>query len=317
MSLTAEQVAFFKDNGYLIVPSVMDTQLCAEAQDMMWDALPSGSRLKREDASSHLGPFADAERSTDSLHTRDGYRWLLRSVGTSATVTHLVYSQAIYAMVEQLLGGVNLRRPVIGGTPMGKHGPAWPGGPTDPALGNEGARGIYFTLPYGDKPREPDRCHTDGHPFQLGIVGLLSEVPPDGGAFKVWPKSHRRLYPTFQMQYDQPRIAYYDHLPSYKGIVHTPEYLAELEKLQADTPAVECWGSPGDIVFWHHRTAHMAGHNYTNVIRQAVLADFWNLDLDQHRADPPQDDMWRDWSDNIRQSSTEYSAEFAKSQHLP
>ena len=313
MTLNSEQIAFFKTNGYLIVPGAMDRQLCAEAQDRMWSALPAGSRLVRHDPATHAGPFAEAERSTDCLHIRDGFRWQLRSIGTSRTLLDLVYSESLCAMARALLGG-ELRAPVEGGTPMGTRGPAWPGGPTDPAAGTEGARGIYFTLPYGDRPREPDRAHTDGHPFQLGIVGLIGDVPPDGGAFKVWPGSHARLYPTFQMQYDQPRIPYYEHLPSHKGILHTPQYLAELERVQADTAAVEICGRPGDVVFWHHRMAHMAGHNYTGMIRQAVLADFSRTDLDRLRLDPPQADMWRDWSDAVRASDGRCCAAFARSQ---
>ena len=199
---------------------------------------------------------------------------------------------------------------------MGSRGPAWPGGPTDPASGTEGARGVYDTLPYGDKPREADACHTDGHPFQLGVVGLLDETPEGGGAFKVWPGSHARLYPTFRLRYDQPRIPYYDHLPNFKGIVHTPEYLAEIDVLNKQTKAVECYGRAGDIVFWHHRTAHMAGHNYSTTIRQAVLADFWKLSLDEDRASPPDGDMWRDWSAAVQNCDGRYSPEFAAAQRL-
>ncbi len=315
MPLNEEQIAFFKTNGYLIVAGALDRQLCAEAEDMMWAALPESSHLVREDPATHVGPFPATEESADSLHLRQGYRWLYRQPGTSTTLLNLIYPDHVTRMARQLLGE-DLREPVLGGTPMGSRGPAWPGGPTDPALANEGARGIYFTLPYGDRPHEPDRCHTDGHPFQLGIVGLLSDIPRDGGAFKVWPGSHARLYPTFQMQYDQPRIPYYDHLPSHKGIVHTPEYLAELERLEADTRPVECWGNAGDVVFWHHRTAHMAGHNYTSVIRQAVLADFWRTSLDAARLDPPQPDMWRDWSPVLRASDGTYSEDFARTQRL-
>lgn len=316
MKLNTEQVAFFKANGYLIVPAAMDVQLCAEAQDLMWDALPASARLVRGDKTTHVGPFSQADESLDSEHIRTGFRWQLRTVGTSQTLLNLVYSDAICAMAQQLLGDSPLTRPVLNGGTMGRFGPAWPGGPTDPAQGNEGARGIYFTLPYGDKAREPDACHTDGHPFQLGIVGLLSDVPKDGGAFKVWPKSHQRLYPTFQMQYDQPRVPYYDHLPSHKGIIHSHAYLEEVAQLEQDTQAVECYGNMGDVVFWHHRTAHMAGHNYTNIIRQAVLADFWTADLDRRRLVPPQPNMWADWSDEIQANDGTYSATFAKSQGL-
>ncbi|MEM7099171.1 MAG: phytanoyl-CoA dioxygenase family protein [Pseudomonadota bacterium] len=315
MRLEAEQIAFFKANGYLLVPGAMDAKLCEEVRDLMWQALPKGSGLQREDPATHVGPFAEPDVSDDALHTRAGYRWLNRSLGVRQEVIDLVYSPEICGMAEQLLGS-HLRQAVVDGSPMGSAGPAWPGGPTDPALANEGARGVYCTLPYGDKAREPDACHTDGHPFQLGVVGLIDYTPQGGGAFKVWPESHRRLYPTFTLRYDQPRIPYYDHLPTFKGIVHTPAYLDEIEALNADTQPVECWGDAGDIVFWHHRTAHMAGHNYSNVIRQAVLADFWKMDLDKYRAESPDGDPWRDWSPEVQNSSGQYSPEFARSQRL-
>ncbi|XOV82603.1 MAG: phytanoyl-CoA dioxygenase family protein [bacterium] len=315
MRLSHEQISFFKRYGYLLVRGVMDKALCAQVRDAMWDALPADSHLRRHEPTTHVGPFAAQDETPDSVHTRQGYRWLNRALGVSAEVIDLIYSKAICSMAEQLLGP-GLRQPVVGGTPMGSQGPAWPGGPTDPAMGTQGARGVYCTLPYGDKPREPDACHTDGHPFQLGVVGLLDDIPAGGGAFKVWPGSHARLYPTFTLRYDQPRIPYYDHLPSFKGIVHTPEYLEGIADLDANTQPVECYGQAGDIVLWHHRTAHMAGHNYSDVIRQAVLADFWTDKLDQLRSSPPDGDMWRDWSGAVQNSSGEVSAEFAALQRL-
>lgn len=315
MALTAEQIGFFKTNGYLIVPGAMDLELCSRVRDAMWAALPDDAHLRRDEPQTHTGPIPEADRAEDPLHFRDGYRWLNRSLGVSEDVIRLIYSEKICAMAEQLLGG-EMRQAVTDGTPMGSQGPAWPGGPTDPALGNEGARGVYYTLPYGDRPREPDACHTDGHPFQLGVVGLINDTPPDGGAFKVWPGSHQRLYPTFVLRYDQPRVPYYDHLPSFKGIWHKPEYLAEIDALNEGSAPVECHGSAGDIVFWHHRLAHMAGHNYSNVIRQAVLADFWKLTLDQYRSAPPDGDMWRDWSAAVQNNSGGYPEEFAAAQRL-
>jgi hypothetical protein len=118
------------------------------------------------------------------------------------------------------------------------------------------------------------------------------------------------------MRYDQPRIPFYEHLPSHKGILHTPEYLKTIDELLDDTQAVDCYGSAGDVVFWHHRTAHMAGHNYSDVIRQAVLYDFSKTDLDEARTKPPAADMWEDWSDALKQSGTRYSNEFALTQNL-
>ena len=314
--LTAEQISFFKDNGYLLLRGVMDPELCAQTRDRLWSFMPENSAIKRDDPSTHIGPFTAQDTREDSEHLRKDYRWQVREVGTEPLLIDLVYSDTLNTAAEQLLGKGMVQAPVVGGSTMGRHGPAWPGGPVDPAVDVEGMRGIYCTLPYGDVPRQPNAAHTDGHPFHLGMVGLIDDVPPDGGAFKIWPKSHKRLYPTFWMQYDQMRVPFYKHLPSYKGIVHTPEYEAELKRIHEDTQAVDCWGSVGDVVLWHHRLAHMAGHNYSAVIRQAVLGDFSKIDLDTTRMDPPQADMWRDWSDTIKHADSCYSEAFAREQRL-
>ncbi|MEO2175251.1 MAG: phytanoyl-CoA dioxygenase family protein [bacterium] len=315
MNLSPDHIAFFKDNGYLLLEGLLDPALCAQVRDRMWNSLPEDSRLRRDDPSTHIGPFREEDIQNDSIHLRQGYRWQNREFGTDPLLLDLIYNERICAIAEQLLGKGMLEPPKVGGKLMGSEGAAWPNGPIDPAI-SEGVRGVYNTLPYGDKPRENDYCHTDGHPFNLGVVGLIDDVPSDGGGFKIWPKSHRRLYPTFQMQYDQPRIPYYAHLPSHKGIIQSPAYDKEIKAILRDTPAVDCWGKEGDIVFWHHRQAHMAGHNYTHVIRQAVLYDFKRTDLDTCRMDPPQDDMWRDWSNELRASDASYSEAFAASQRL-
>jgi hypothetical protein len=314
--LNDEQVGFFKTNGYLILSGAMVVEQCKKVRELMWSALPEQSLLQPDDPASHIGPFKTVDESTDARHLRQGYRWLNRFLGVNPEVINLIYSESICGMAQQLLGG-QLRQAVANGVPMGSFGNAWPGGPTDPAAGNEGARGVYCTLPYGNKAKEADQCHTDGHPFALGVVGLIDDCPEDGGGFKIWPASHKRLYPTFALRYDQLRIPYYNHLPSYKGIVHSPEYLREIDFLNRDVASVECWGRAGDIVFWHHRLAHMAGHNYTNTIRQAVLADFWTTDLDRLRTVSAQGDMWGDWSQQVQSSDGQYSAPFARIQRLP
>lgn len=312
--LTQDEIAFFKTNGYVILKGVLDPGGCAAAQDMLWSSLPEGARIVRDDPATHMGPFAECDTSDDVQDLRDGYRWQLRRVGTDPALIDLVFCDRLVAAAQALLGEGTLRMPVPYGTPMGTQGATWPGGPVDPALGTEGIRGIYCTLPYGEYRSNAIGCHTDGHPFNLGIVGLIDDVPADGGAFKVWPRSHRRLYPTFQMQYDQPRIPYYDHLPSYKGILHTPEYEAELARVIEDTEPVDCCGEAGDVVLWHHRLAHAAGHNHTDVIRQAVLYDFTKTDLDTCRLDPPQADMWRDWSEDLRVSGGMYPEQMERLQ---
>ena len=185
------------------------------------------------------------------------YRWQVREFSTEPLFLDLIFAPNVLSIAEQLIGDNMVEPPVPHGKPMGHLGPAWPDGPVDPAS-TQGIRGVYCILPRQDKAEDTNQIHTDGHPFNLGIVGLLEDVEKDGGAFKVWPRSHLRLYPTFQMQYDQPRIPYYDHLPSHRGIIHSEAYLDELQAITNDTQPVDCYGKAGDVVFWHHRLAHMA-----------------------------------------------------------
>lgn len=74
LALTTEQISFFKTNGYLIVPAMLDLELCAQTRKLMWAALPEEATLDEQDPATHIGPFK-AVRSEDSRHTRDGHRW--------------------------------------------------------------------------------------------------------------------------------------------------------------------------------------------------------------------------------------------------
>ena len=63
----------------------------------------------------------------------------------------------------------------------------------------------------------------------------------------------------------------------------------------------------------------MAGRNLSDPphIRQALLYDFCKTDLDQTRLDPPQADMWRDWSEEVRTTDADIPPQFAAEQMLP
>ena len=93
--LNQEQLGFFKDNGYLIVPGLLDNELCGKVSDMMWSSLPTSSSIKKSEISSHVGPFLQEDISEDSIHYRSGYRWLNRALGSSSEVIDLIYSDAV------------------------------------------------------------------------------------------------------------------------------------------------------------------------------------------------------------------------------
>ena len=47
MKLTAEQISFFKDNGYLLLKNVLDLTQCEAVMDRVWDSLPETNHLKK------------------------------------------------------------------------------------------------------------------------------------------------------------------------------------------------------------------------------------------------------------------------------
>tara|TARA_B110000305_G_scaffold75210_1_gene84394 strand:- start:1243 stop:2241 length:999 start_codon:yes stop_codon:yes gene_type:complete len=314
--LTTEELAFFKHFGYLIKPKVLNASTCNELVDLMWQSAPAS--LQRHDAQSYQ-PVPKADWSDDSLRFVQDDKWQYRALGTDQPLIDVMTHPQLWQWGEQLLGNGNIRAPTPGGEPMGSKGPAWPGGPVDPQF-TDGVRGIYATLPNPGRRDAADALHTDGHPFHFSWVCLLEDCPPESGAFKVWPGSHRRFYPLFPMPFDQTRIPFYDHLPSHKGILHSQAYLDEVKAVEADTDAVDVWGSQGDVILWHHRLGHMAGHHkgHQQSIRQALLFDYNHIDLDAMRCDPTPTDPWRHWSAALRAADiTTFSEDLMTAQRLP
>jgi len=254
MKLSPEEINFFKEEGYLIKRKVMDEKLMAQARDRLWENKPS--ELDRHKPETWVGPI-EKYREKEGVKGNDGgdFRWQYRSIGDEDWIKRMLATDpTIWGMAEQILGEGNLQIP-------------------------DRIRGIYCTLPEGDIPLRRHRCHTDAHAFHLGVVGYIDDVPPNGGGFIVWPKSHRTFYYAYQTQHGNDHAVQYD------------ECIDKFNQL----PYVDCCGEAGDIVFWHHRLAHTAGYNRSQVIRKAVLYDFMKLDLEEKTGEPPCENMWRDW----------------------
>lgn len=148
----------------------------------------------------------------------------------------------------------------------------------------ERIRGIYCVFPDTDKAPRPAHFHVDAHAFHLGVVGYVDDVPPDGGGFTIWPGSHKQFYHTFKTAYT------FNPLEENKEVWDTDAWRAVLQ-----IDPVHTYGSAGDVVLWHHRMGHGAGHNRSGQVRQAVLYDFCRADLKAVQDEPPPADMWRDW----------------------
>jgi hypothetical protein len=212
-------------------------------------------QLDRHNPDTWVGPFTKENENEEGADLRRGYRWNFRRPGGDDWMIRLLATDPDVYGMAEELLGEGKLQ--------------------EPKR----IRGIYCTLPYGDTEERATGCHTDGHPIHLGVVGYIDDVPPRGGSFCVWPGSHKRFYPEFTSQYK--------HEP-------TDGYDAVRVKTNEEPP-VDCYGNAGDIVFWHHRIGHMAGHNYSRQIRQAVLYDFRKIDLEETQEEPPCEDMWRDW----------------------
>ena len=176
--LTHDELSFFKEYGYLLKRKAVNLDLCNKVLDRMWETAPPS--VKRDDPATWQA-VPNNEESKDPLLFIQGTRWQYRGASTEKDLIELIFCEQLVTWAEQILGKGTLRQPTIGGKPMGSWGPAWPNGPVDPQLG-EGVRGIYATLP-SDRTRAPtpDRLHSDGHPFHLGVVCLLDDAPPNGG----------------------------------------------------------------------------------------------------------------------------------------
>ncbi len=124
-----------------------------------------------------------------------------------------------------------------------------------------------------------NRLHIDQHIFHLSTVSYLDKVVVGGGGFRVWPGSHLWFSNIFESKYKTEPFNRYQ----------------EAKSFFETQPSLECTGDAGDVVFWHHRLAHMAGPNISPNLRLAVLYDFKVLSFDYTQEVPPQPDFWQAW----------------------
>ena len=272
-ALTPDEIGSFKREGYLIKRGVLDPEPMARARERKWEGAPA--RMKRDDPSTWLGPFRpDEEHGEECENCRIGFTWKYREPAREPwIVAMLATNPIVFGWAEQLLGRREVETP-------------------------ERIRGIYCRLPMGDLPPRPTECHCDvtpdrlyGTPLEellapglgvLGVVGLIADTPPAGGAFTVWPGTHRIIH---------------DLLRSTEGLA----YKRRIIEFNAD-PRVEGYGAAGDILIWHRLLAHTAGWNRSPRIqlREAVLCDYRRRESAVPAHNRSFEDLWQGWSHEVR-----------------
>ena len=272
--LTDEEVGFFKREGYLFKRGVMNPELMAKARDTLWAAAPP--RMKRDDPKTWRGPFHPDEEVATPENVRRGHTWKFRVVSSEDWMLRLAATdKQIWTWVEQLMGEGTVVRP-------------------------EKVRGIYCRLPEIEARNDSAVCHVDAFDPKrvdeidmgkllrprISLTGLIATIPPGGGCFTVWPRTHRAVYQVFA---------------NLEGEERHRVYHEKLEEFNRQTP-VEACGEPGDILFWHHLLGHAAGHNRSELIqlREAVLTDWDKMDSEEFVAQRPHKDIWHEWSPEIK-----------------
>ena len=110
--LTASQIAQFKRDGVLVLPAVLDPELCRRARDDMWETIAADlPRMKRDDPST-WGPITEEETAGFSARRpADGGEPLLSGKGHRLTIRNGaedlaldVGPRAAWQVAEQLLG---------------------------------------------------------------------------------------------------------------------------------------------------------------------------------------------------------------------
>lgn len=163
--LTADDRAFFKENGYLIRRCLVTPGQIAAAQDALWE----GIEADRDDPSTWIG--AGPRVPVPSSHP---------------AIRATLHESPVFAIAEELVGHETLGQ---GGAP-GPH-LVFPSGDDDWPRPSHGHLDGYYTP-------------TNGVPegtvglFHVGTTIYVEDIEPRGGGFTLWPGTHRQAAEYFQ-----------------------------------------------------------------------------------------------------------------------
>jgi hypothetical protein len=167
-------------------------------------------------------------------------------------------------------------------------------GPMQPGVNvtNNTRDGLNYGGAHADTATLTDRpgIHADSR-CRLRATCYLDDCPRHCGGFTLWPRSHVPIWHhTRECMRDA--VAYHPY---------QDPILRAIKRMHAP---VETHGVAGTVVLWHAKTLHIAGLNHSSdVIRQAMIHDFCKTPAsvsDPQLLDCEDDDIWRDWSAQMR-----------------
>ena len=302
--LTADQIAQFKRDGFLVLEGVLDPELCGQARDEMWDVIQAHlPRMKRDDPST-WGPITEEENAKlqhrpegggDPYFSGNRHRFTVRN-GASELMLNLA-PRALWQVAEQLLG----KGKVV--WPAGLDESGYTTGPcfmcddavgglnshvgdlmgwssegtftTEPALrlpetgpvwlNGQGTRGLYCTLPNSPSHGHDYRgAHSDGACYGRWRLQMSAYISD------VPPNSG-----GFTVWPGSHARIWPEQWKAFKeGEKHTDKHLAVrkaggytdpvIGEIKANTRPFDCHGPTGTVVLWHTKILHIAGENASN-----------------------------------------------------
>ncbi len=311
--LSENQIAQFKRDGLLVLPGVLNVELCRQAREQMWEIIAQNRPSMKRDDPSTWGPFTAAEADSyqrsegggDPYFFGRGHRFYIRN-GAEELLLNTA-PRALWRVAEQLLGEGEVVWPagidqegistgpclmtggnVEGMAPhLGDEAEGWTGKATGdtrqlrlPKTGpvwmtGQGARGLYCTLPNSPPPADQYRgAHSEALYDTRWRLQIAAYIDD-------LPSNAGglMLWPgSHQRAWDYWERVHRDAPPPERP-ADTPKWdgytIPPLTDIKADTEPVHTAGPVGSVVLWHANLLHMAGQNRrSDVIRQATIYAF-------------------------------------------
>jgi ectoine hydroxylase-related dioxygenase (phytanoyl-CoA dioxygenase family) len=239
-SLTDEQVRFYAEEGYLVLPGLLTDADMAPAREAMMRRVDEianelfrdglvADRFESEPFETRLARLFDG--LTDREFLRYGRSWRDRLPG----YFHLMSSPKILDAVESLIGGELFANPVYN---------------TRPKVPRVAAGAVPW---HQDKSYWPD---ANANPVITVWVPLVDSTP-ENGCLHVWPRTHR----TRLMAY---------HAEGVTGTRYTE--IDEEHLVKARREAVALPLAAGGAILFNDRCVHMSTPNNSDHVR-------WSVDL--------------------------------------
>ena len=311
--LSESQIAQFKRDGMLVLPGVLDLDLCRRARDQMWEIIAEHRPSMQRDDPATWVPFSEEEENSykrptgggDPYFIGRGHRFYIRNGAEELLLNGA--PRALWGIAEQLLGegevvwpaGIDDSGATTGPclltegnvegmvTHLGPEAERWTGKATGqtgqlrlPKTGpvwmtGQGARGLYCTLPNSPPPAENYRSAHSEALFDTHFRLQIAAYIDD-----LPPRAGGlTLWPgSHRRIWDHWEAVHRDSPPPARpeGVPKWDGYTAPpLPDIKSDTEPVETAGPVGSVVLWHANLMHMAGQNaLRDAIRQATIYAF-------------------------------------------